>query len=125
MPREQSSPAKSFTVRLTDTQREKLEQLSAGRPLAEYIRARALSEELPTIQRRGLHPIKDQQAAHQLLRVGPLAHLRAAVISCRIRQAGPFGAYAGFLYRFAGGLCRYCVHAAHADEGTGVQERYG
>jgi hypothetical protein len=67
MPKDQSSQAKSFTVRLTDAQRQKLETLAAGQPLAEYIRAKSLDEAPSIVQRRCLYPIKDQQAAHQLL----------------------------------------------------------
>ena len=57
----------TFTLRLTQEQRDRLEHKAGKRPLGEYMRNKALEEDSPTVQARNLYPIKDQNAANQIL----------------------------------------------------------
>ena len=56
-----------FSVRLTQQERQRVEQAAAGLPLGTYIRSRILDETVPRRRLRNRHPVKNREALAQLL----------------------------------------------------------
>lgn len=56
-----------FSLRLTFEQRARLEREAEGMSLSAYVQWRLFSPDTPPPRRRGLNPVKDQQAMARLL----------------------------------------------------------
>ncbi len=56
-----------FSLRLTFEQRAKLEAAAGGMSLASYIHDKLFGADSPASRRRGVNPVKDQQALSQVL----------------------------------------------------------